>query len=57
MLDEVYECIIVIDVLFVLLKKIMKSWKDFKVIVISVMLDVDKFSEYFNVCFIFIILG
>eukprot|EP01128_Nolandella_sp_AFSM9_P011983 TRINITY_DN8863_c0_g1_i1.p1 TRINITY_DN8863_c0_g1~~TRINITY_DN8863_c0_g1_i1.p1 ORF type:complete len:585 (-),score=114.99 TRINITY_DN8863_c0_g1_i1:115-1731(-) len=57
MLDEAHERSINTDVLFGLLKEAGKRRPDLKIIITSATLDAEKFSKYFNSCFILKIAG
>ena len=57
MLDEAHERTIHTDVLFGLLKKLLRRRKDLHLIVTSATLDAEKFSNYFFSCPIFTIPG
>jgi ATP-dependent RNA helicase DHX8/PRP22 len=57
MLDEAHERTIHTDVLFGLLKSLLKTRKDLKLIVTSATLDAEKFSAYFFDCPMFRIPG
>ncbi|KNC75719.1 ATP-dependent RNA helicase DHX8 [Sphaeroforma arctica JP610] len=57
MIDEAHERTIHTDVLFGLLKKLVKRRPDMKLIVTSATLDAEKFSNYFFECPIFTIPG
>eukprot|EP01134_Creolimax_fragrantissima_P005064 CFRG5064T1 len=57
MIDEAHERTIHTDVLFGLLKKLVKRRPDMKLIVTSATLDAEKFSQYFFQCPIFTIPG
>ena len=57
MLDEAHERTIHTDVLFGLMKKLVLTRPDFRLIVTSATLDAEKFSNYFYNCNIFRIPG
>jgi ATP-dependent RNA helicase DHX8/PRP22 len=57
MLDEAHERTIYTDILFSLLKQLIKRRNDLKLIVTSATLDAEKFSGYFFDCNIFTIPG
>ncbi|PAN24087.1 hypothetical protein PAHAL_4G200400 [Panicum hallii] len=57
MLDEAHERTIYTDILFSLLKQLIKRRSDLKLIVTSATLDAEKFSGYFFDCKIFTIPG
>ena len=57
MLDEAHERTIYTDILFSLLKQLIKRRSDLKLIVTSATLDAEKFSGYFFDCNIFTIPG
>ena len=57
MLDEAHERTVHTDVLFALLKELIKRRKDLKLVVTSATLDAEKFSTYFFNCPIFTIPG
>ncbi len=47
-IDEAHEWSLHSDILFNLLKQIVKSWSDLKLIVTSATMNIEKFQEYFE---------
>lgn len=55
--DEVYECLIELDFLFIVLKNFCEVRKDFKVVLMLVIVDVEKILVFFGGCFFMFVFG